>query len=178
MICSVFTRISPSQNFLRLGYPKIWCVTVYTPSKGTVCIWQFSRNSGTSIPQTVSHHGSMARSSLQSQRATEESSGVENKELHKSLEKAKREAWMKLICFFSVFADDGECRNFIYVTLRNMYRMNQNYNCRYVDFFRRCLAYHLQASTEEVSQLKDSIMTAKEECQSLQVQSTSKQLMR
>ena len=34
----------------------------------------------------------MARSSLQSQRAMEESSAVENKELHKSLEKAKREA--------------------------------------------------------------------------------------
>lgn len=50
----------------------------------------------------VSHHGSMARSSFQLQRATEESS-AENKELHKSLEKAKREAWMKLISFFSMF---------------------------------------------------------------------------
>lgn len=77
---------------------------------------------------------------------------------------------MDEVDFFLQYVYSGECRNFIYVTLRNMYRMNQNYDYRYVDFFRRCLAYHLQASTEEVSQLKDSIMTAKEECQSLQVQ--------
>jgi len=99
----------------------------------------------------------------------EESSAVENKELHKSLEKAKREAWMKLMCFFSVFTVVNVetssmlrcemCTELIRIMIVDI-----------VDFFRRCLAYHLQSSTEEVSQLKDSIMTAKEECQSLQVQ--------
>ena len=190
LICSVFIY----HNFLKPEFPK---TRVPKNMVGHCILFSFKNGCFGSSPgflglQYPPQFHIMARSSLQSQRATEESSAVEIKELHKSLEKAKREAWMKFICFFmSVFRDDDGCRNFIY--FMNMYR--------YVDFF-RCLTipiaaiagviifkhfkeesnwtnwneptepHHLcvNVSTKEVSQLKDSVMTAKEECQSLQVQ--------
>ena len=119
LICSVFIY----QNFLKPEFPK---TRVPKNMVGHCILFSFKNGCFGSSPgflglQYPPQFHIMARNSLQSQRATEESSAVEIKELHKSLEKAKREAWMKFICFFmSVFRDDDGCRNFIY--FMNMYR--------------------------------------------------------